>query len=213
MISYEDIKNANETILTTDIKGKKYAEVPQRVKAFRMVYPTGSIETFQTYLDGEIGSRVVGFTTNIYAFIEGERILLASGNAEEKEASTFINKTSFIENCETSSVGRALGFCGFGIDTSISSAEEVQNAMSNQTEEYDPDLDDGEPVTENQLKVLSNLNEKVIENIVNHFGLESINDISKAQAKFTISKMMKKKNEGWLYKSKTNHHQNKRKGV
>ena len=42
------------------------------------------------------------------------------------------NKTSYIENCETSAVGRALGMCGFGIDTSIASAEEVQNAMANQ---------------------------------------------------------------------------------
>ena len=58
--------------------------------------------------------------------------LLGTGTAQEKETSSFINKTSFIENCETSAVGRALGMCGFGIDTSIASAEEVQNAINNQ---------------------------------------------------------------------------------
>ena len=58
--------------------------------------------------------------------------LLGSGHAYEKEGSTFINRTSYIENCETSAVGRALGMCGFGIDTSIASSEEVQNAILNQ---------------------------------------------------------------------------------
>ena len=53
--------------------------------------------------------------------------------AYEKEGSTFINKTSYIENCETSAWGRALGNLGIGIDTSIASAEEVQNAVLNQS--------------------------------------------------------------------------------
>lgn len=42
-ITYEDIKKANDAIKTTDIKGKEYAEVNQRIKAFRMVYPEGFI--------------------------------------------------------------------------------------------------------------------------------------------------------------------------
>ena len=58
--------------------------------------------------------------------------LRASGHAYEKEDSTYINKTSYIENCETSAVGRALGFLGIGIDASIASADEVQNAMASQ---------------------------------------------------------------------------------
>jgi hypothetical protein len=58
---------------------------------------------------------------------------LATGYAQEKESSSFINKTSYIENCETSAVGRALGFCGFGIDVSVASYEEVANAINNQT--------------------------------------------------------------------------------
>ena len=57
---------------------------------------------------------------------------LGTGHAYEKESSSFINKTSYIENCETSAVGRALGMCGFGIDTSVCSAEELTNAINNQ---------------------------------------------------------------------------------
>ena len=130
MISFEDIKKANETIKTTDIKGKEYAEVNQRIKAFRMLYPDGVIET--QMLSNEDGvcifQAVVGFREN------GELYKLATGTAYEKENSTFINKTSYIENCETSAVGRALGMAGFGIDTSVASYEEVQNAMNNQTD-------------------------------------------------------------------------------
>lgn len=130
MISFEDIKKANETINTTNIKGKEYAEVNQRIKAFRMLYPDGIIET--EMLSNEDG--VCIFKATIGYRENGELYKLATGTAYEKENSTFINKTSYIENCETSAVGRALGMAGFGIDTSVASYEEVQNAMNNQTE-------------------------------------------------------------------------------
>lgn len=137
-IKFEDIKKANETIIQTDIKGKMYSEVNQRIKAFRMVYPTGVIET--EMISNENGVCIFRAKIGQYiTIIEDDKIrheykLLATGTAYEKENSTFINKTSYIENCETSAVGRALGMCGFGIDTSVASAEEVQNAMNNQSE-------------------------------------------------------------------------------
>ena len=129
MIKYEDIKKANESIQTTDIKGKNYAEVNQRIKAFRMVYPDGFISTNMASNDNGvcIFRAEVGYFDPEYG-----RIVLATGTAYEKEGSTFINKTSYIENCETSAVGRALGMAGFGIDISVASAEEVQNAMLQQ---------------------------------------------------------------------------------
>lgn len=140
-IKFEDIKKANESIVTLDVKGKEYAQVNERIKAFRMVYPTGSIET--EMLSNENGVCIfkakVGYETNLVKIendevkeVKSEFHLLGTGTAYEKENSTFINKTSYIENCETSAVGRALGMAGFGIDTSICSAEEVQNAIANQ---------------------------------------------------------------------------------
>lgn len=127
-MDFEKIQEANSYIKTTDIKGKDYAEVNQRIKAFRFLYPSGSIET--QILSSENG--VVTFKATVK---DGEGNILAEGHAQEKENSTFINKTSYIENCETSAVGRALGMCGIGIDTSIASAEEVQNAIMNQKKE------------------------------------------------------------------------------
>lgn len=132
-ITFETIQKANDAIVTTNIKGKDYAEVNQRIKAFRMVYPMGTIQTKLT--SNENG--VCVFRAYIY---DGDR-LLATGTAYEKENSTFINKTSYIENCETSAIGRALGIAGFGIDTSVASAEEVQNAMANQKKEQEEILD------------------------------------------------------------------------
>ena len=131
MIKFEDIAKANKEIKTTDIKGKDYAEVNQRIKAFRMVYPNGSITT-------EIVSLENGVVTMQTTVRDDEGKILATGYAYEKENSTFINKTSFIENCETSAVGRALGMCGFGIDTSVASYEEVANAQENQKQQEQP---------------------------------------------------------------------------
>lgn len=129
MITFEDIKKANDSIRTTDIKGKEYAEVNQRIKAFRIVYPTGTIDTnLYSNQDGVcVFVARVGFSDE-----NGNYTLLGTGTAFERESSSFINKTSYIENCETSAVGRALGMAGFGIDTSVASADEVQNAINNQ---------------------------------------------------------------------------------
>ena len=124
MATYEDIRKANASIRTTDIKGKMYAEVNERIKAFRMVHPNGYITTQIISLDGGV--------CVIKAEVGDEEKVLGTGTAYEKEGSTFINKTSYIENCETSAVGRALGMAGFGIDTSVASAEEVQNAIAQQ---------------------------------------------------------------------------------
>lgn len=124
-MTFEEIQRANQAMAMVDIKGKEYATVNQRVKAFRMVYPTGSIET-------EIVSLAEGVIVVKAVVKDGEGKALATGHAREKESSSYINKTSFVENGETSAIGRALGFCGFGIDTSIASYEEVGNAMVNQ---------------------------------------------------------------------------------
>ena len=124
-MNYEDLVKANKSIATTNIKGKEYAEVNQRIKAFRSVFPEGSIVT--EMLSNESGVCIFRATV-----LNADGAVLGTGTAYEKESASFINKTSYIENCETSAVGRALGICGFGIDTSVASYEEVQNAINNQ---------------------------------------------------------------------------------
>ena len=133
-MTYNDLQKANKTIKTTDIKGKAYAEVNQRINAFRMLYPEGTIKT--EILSLNEGVCVIRATVGYY--YGGEFIVLGTGIAYEKEGSTFINKTSYIENCETSAVGRALAMVGIGINTSVASFEEVSNAIINQERESGP---------------------------------------------------------------------------
>lgn len=128
-MKYEEIEKVNKKLNSVDIKGKDYIEVNQRVKAFRMLYPEGFITT--EIISVENGVCIIKATAGTYND-DGSVKVLGTGTAYEKENSTFINKTSYIENCETSAIGRALGICGIGIDTSVASAEEVVNAINNQ---------------------------------------------------------------------------------
>lgn len=129
-MTFEELQRANAQIRTTNIKGKEYAEVNQRIKAFRMCYPEGFIRT--QLLSVEDGVCIMRAEVG-----DGENIL-GTGTAYEKETSSYINKTSYIENCETSAVGRALGMAGFGIDTSVASYEEVSNAIAQQEADKQP---------------------------------------------------------------------------
>ena len=173
-ITFEDIQKANETIKTTDIKGKEYAEVNQRIKAYRMVYPNGTIRTKLAKLENGICVFMAEVTNN-----DGD--VIATGTAYEKENSTFINKTSYIENCETSAVGRALGMAGFGIDTSVASAEEVQNAIENQKEKKEPFSD--MPIQEGQKQWLKmNLTEEEIKKAIVNLGHKKLSELNFAEA-------------------------------
>lgn len=181
-ITFEDIRKANESIKVTPIQGKDYAEVNQRIKAFRQVYPEGAIRT--EMLKDENGVCVFSATCGYYTE-DGRFFVLGTGTAYEKENSTFINKTSYIENCETSAVGRALGMCGFGIDTSVASAEEVQNAIANQGA-------DDRKATPKQVEILAkfytgdNLAKLLASN-----GVSKLEDIPLAKASEIIGKLNK----------------------
>lgn len=124
-MTYEDLKRANEVLKTIDVKGKNYVQVNERVKALRMICPNASINTEIVFMED-------GIVTMKATVSDEDGNVLGTGFAQEKETSSYINKTSYIENCETSAVGRALGFAGIGIDGSMASAEEVANAIINQ---------------------------------------------------------------------------------
>jgi len=105
------------------IHNKEYFTVAERIAKFRDEYPKGSIKTKLVSSDGPNVIMKATIT------IEGE--IIATGFAEEVRGSTNINKTSALENCETSACGRALAFFGLA-GTEIASADEVKNAISQQ---------------------------------------------------------------------------------
>lgn len=116
---------------TQDVKGKPYVMVNERIKFFRECpkYAGWSIEVGIEKLElGTDNDQVM-----MIALVKDHAgRVMTTGRAWEVRDSSFINKTSFIENCETSAVGRALGFLGIGVDTSIATFEEVAVAVAAQ---------------------------------------------------------------------------------
>lgn len=141
-MNYKDVIKVNGTLKTQNIKGKDYCPVVERIKAFRQLYPEGFIKTDIVYQDEKkvvIHAQVGYYADEIHevdiASSEMEKYtkrpvpcILAEGTAYEIEGSSNINRGSYIENCETSAVGRALGMLGIGIDTAIASADEMRYA-------------------------------------------------------------------------------------
>jgi len=123
---------SNYKFKTTNIRGKQYVEVNERIKFFRQEtkYDGWGIHTDVNMLDGEQCLCKCTITNT-----SGE--VVAQGHAHEVKSSSNINKTSHVENCETSAVGRALAMLGIGIDTSIASANEVTEAIAKQQEMVD----------------------------------------------------------------------------
>ena len=194
MANYEDILKANEEMQKIEIKGNTYSQVAERIKAFRKLYPEGFIRT--DLLSNENGICIVKATVgfmNTKDNREATEQILGTGIAYEKEGSSFINKTSYIENCETSAVGRALGMCGLGIDSDVASAEETQNAQLQQ--------DALKPITAEKRKALikSCEDDGIPESyICELYGVTEIKELT--EAKFTNlvtnwEKMKKKYNE------------------
>ena len=110
-----------------NIKGKNYFPVNERLKAFRAEKQGYALIT-------EILSIDENQCTMIAKVIDPNGFVLATGHAhEEKDDKTsMVNKTSYVENCETSAIGRALGSLGYGIDEAFASADELVLALAQQ---------------------------------------------------------------------------------
>jgi len=109
------------------IHGKVYSTVASRVAAFReegAVTANWGITTEVLFRDDEVVVMKATITTP-----EGR--VIATGHSEEKRASSQINKTSALENAETSAIGRALAALGYA-GTEFATADEVANAITQQ---------------------------------------------------------------------------------
>ena len=115
---------------TVNIKGSEYVTVNERLKYFT---------SNEDYLGWSIHESIEQLNEKEGIFkvtIRDEKNnIMAEAHAQEYRDSSYINKTSFLENGFTSALGRALGYLGIGIDTAIASAQEVSNAVQNQKED------------------------------------------------------------------------------
>lgn len=106
------------------IHGKEYETVASRVAKFRNEHGIDlSIETNLISADDN--------TVVMKAIISKGDQVIATGHAEETRTASTINKTSALENCETSAIGRALAAFGMA-GTEFASADEVAQAISKQ---------------------------------------------------------------------------------
>lgn len=122
-----------------------YVTVNDRIVKFYGLYPEGSIQTeIVKDQDGQVVFKA-------YAYRTPDDLHPCTGHAMEKEGSSYINKTSHYENCETSAVGRALAMLGLEISKAVCSKEEVANARLNQ------DGDGNVRITDMQAKILQSL--------------------------------------------------------
>lgn len=158
--------------------GKPYAEVKERVSAFRKVYPDGTITT-------ELVSNENGIVV-FKATVQADGKTLATGHANEFVQTSGVNQYNAMENCETSAVGRALGFCGFGIKQSIASADEMAQVKKREDEKA-TSVD--EKMTDRQFDILFDVCGKRPEIAKWICGVAKVDDpagLKKAQAKEII---------------------------
>ena len=169
---------------------KDYVEVNVRIMKFYEKYPEGRIIT--ELVKWEDDTIVMKAT----AYRDDKDIPASTGYAYEKEGSSFINKTSALENCETSAVGRCLAILGFEIKKSVASREEVANAQLQQNSIKPNMTPTG--VTEAQLKRLfaignkAGIKKEVVEGTVRKiFGCEP-KDMTKEQYDNICERLEKK---------------------
>ena len=122
----------NKTEGIVNIHGKEYQTVAYRIGLFRETY--GNAYSLLTEIIEVTANRVI-----MKAVIKNtDDRVIATGHAEEVRGSSNINKTSALENAETSAIGRCLASLGIG-GTEFASANEVENAIHKQNQPFTPD--------------------------------------------------------------------------
>ena len=129
-----------------NIRGKEYKTVALRVQEFRSDFPEHSLVTDIVKIDDD----QCIIKASIYKITDtGDGVVIATGHAQEFRKASQINGTSYVENCETSAIGRALASLGIG-GTEFASANEVVNAIYQQSNPVK------EQVSESELTVAKN---------------------------------------------------------
>ena len=172
------------------IHGKDYETVAHRLARFRADHPTAWIECKILTDDGKVilMRAAIGFEP-------GE--LIATGHAEEVRGSSNINKTSALENCETSAIGRALAAAGYESGGSIASADEVEVAVARQAYEKTTKKLQMPPeplITVDQMEAVSiyleasETGEQTLQKLLSWAKVDNLNKVTQEQAGAVLNK-------------------------
>ena len=161
-----------------------YVMVNERIEKFYEKYPEGSIQAeIKTLEDGMV-------VVKAYAYRDREDAIPATGHAYEKEGQGYVNKTSFIENCETSAVGRALAMLGFDIKKSIASREEMEKVKRMSK--------DDKKISDTQESIIKSMiadTDTDIEEFCTYYKIDKFGDLTAEQFKKAVAQLNAKKEE------------------
>jgi hypothetical protein len=103
-----------------------YVPVAERLEKFYAAYPEGRVLTAIVEHDREAG--FILMRAEVYRNADDAQPA-ATGHAFEIRSEGYVQKTSYVEVCETSSVGRALALLGFEVKRGIASREEIEKPL------------------------------------------------------------------------------------
>lgn len=124
----ESKNKRTELLKTVNIKGKEYTEVSERILFLANNFDY-EINTDFSFFENQ-NMWVVKATLKIH---ESHGVRTYTGTAQEIIGDGYINKTSALENCETSAIGRACAAAGIGVIESIASVDEINKAKSRES--------------------------------------------------------------------------------
>ena len=155
---------------TINIKGNKYVTVNERLIYFRQQKQFKNWQIVESLVSIDTIEGIFKCTIN-----DADGNIVAVAHTQEYRDSSYINKTSFVENGFTSALGRALGYLGIGIDTAIASNDEVTNAKNNQVwltaSQFEATLKGSEKAALNVLKAFK-MKDEYKEKINNQFNFK-----------------------------------------
>jgi hypothetical protein len=171
------IEDKNKNLKTVSLHDKDYVMVNERVLRAHELYGnklsivTKLIEANETYV------RMKAVVT----LNDGDKLLMYTGHAEElrDDPTSMVNKTSALENCETSAIGRAMGALGIGILDSYATADEIVTANTKEKKMTDKP-------TEKQIQFISELYMRAKNKTPDE---KWINGLTKASASVAINKL------------------------
>lgn len=119
-----------------------YQPVEERLAQFWAKHPNGRVHTQAERID----DKQVIFSARVWRDMADPEPA-ATGYAQETIGQGMVNKTSWVENCETSAIGRALANLGFAPKGARASREEMQKATRNQSPAAPADRDSATQVS------------------------------------------------------------------